>query len=174
MHPLATAVNNITDEQLVNAPDLRSVWQSFMRWLGNLPATPGVPAERTTVLMAYNGIKFDFPVLDFDLRRPSCRQAIPSQWSFADLFPHVREVWPRISQAKLVEVYKHVFPDTAFPGDAHSALGDTQALAHLYAKSVADRTWDLPIHGRTHWEAAMEAAHAATLRQGAFGRASTI
>lgn len=122
----ASRVNNIYDETVSGADSFNVVGAAFLQWVHT-------HAGDSPVLCAFNGIKFDFQMLYYELRRHCEPEDVPDFTKLECVDPYVmaRALIPptEICNYKQTTVYEHLFGEQ--PSGAHSSLGDTEALDRI-------------------------------------------
>ena len=117
IHAAVTALTGISEADVADAPRFADVWSAFREFCG------------TDVLIAHNGYRFDFPILE--------RMAEPfGGHSFVtyDTLILAREIEP--GSRKLSDLALRFSVDT---GHSHRALDDSRALARVFLKLDAER-----------------------------------
>jgi superfamily I DNA/RNA helicase len=117
MHAAAAATHGITEAELATAPYFEAVWESFRDFCGE------------DVLVAHNGYRFDFPILD--------RMSAPSGG-------HTFVTYDTLVLARELHPGSRRLGDLALRfgipvGQAHRALDDSRALAHVFLRLDAER-----------------------------------
>jgi superfamily I DNA/RNA helicase len=117
MHAAAAATHGITEAELATAPYFEAVWESFREFCGR------------DVLVAHNGYRFDFPILD--------RMSAPSGG-------HTFVTYDTLVLARELHPGSRRLGDLALRfgipvGQAHRALDDSRALAHVFLRLDAER-----------------------------------
>lgn len=123
--PGASNVHKILDEHVANAPTWAAVAPLFFEFV----ARHGGPRP---TLVAYNGGRFDNPMLVIETKRADAGAAVANlleRLYSCDPFVIARERLPRLPSKSLGNVYKHLFAED-MPG-AHTADGDTAALVRI-------------------------------------------
>lgn len=123
--PEATAIHNITNEMVADAPTFAEVAASFISF-----------CPENTVLIAHNNDSFDKPFLEAEFRRAEV--AFPD-WRFVDSLKWSRKYrsdLPRHTLQFLREVYG--FP----PNQAHRALDDVIVLHQVFSRMIDDLSID--------------------------------
>lgn len=119
--PEATAIHNITNEMVADAPFFKTIAEEFMTFC---------PAE--TVLIAHNNDAFDKPFLEQEFKRAELK--IPS-FRYLDTLKWARKYradLPRHTLQSLREVY-------GFPSNnAHRALDDVIVLHQVFCAMIDD------------------------------------
>ena len=123
--PEATAIHNITNEMVANAPSFREVAESFLAFC---------PAE--TVLIAHNNDAFDKLFLEQEFKRSGLEMP---RFLFIDSLKWARKYradLPRHTLQSLREVY-------GFPSNqAHRALDDVIVLHQVFSEMIDDLSID--------------------------------
>lgn len=135
MHPEAAKKTGITDEMLVGAREFEPVWAELLDWLRQLP--PHDPL----VLVAYNGYRFDLPMLLFELRRHKISfRTFCHDHAIASVFDplvHIRRIpdssFRRSKTGRIVYTLESIHISLFGTGieHAHTALADTLALKRV-------------------------------------------
>lgn len=110
--PGASAVNNITDEMVKNAPKFAEICDEFIRFIG------------TGVIVGHH-LPFDMSFLDLKLtqmRKPKLEN------DTLDTLRLARRLWPALPSFKLPDLRRHFGIEIK---DEHRALGDVVATAEL-------------------------------------------
>jgi len=113
IHAAAAAITGISDADVADAPFFEQVWPAFRDFCG------------TDVVVAHNGYRFDFPILD--------RMSEPlggHQFVTYDTLVLARELHP--GSRRLEDLMHHFFPDETW--QAHRALDDSRALARVFLR----------------------------------------
>jgi DNA polymerase-3 subunit epsilon len=121
----ASNVHKIFDEHVANAPTWASVAPLFFEFVARHGGS-------RPILSAYNGNRFDNPLLVFETRRAEAGAVVENllEGLFScDAYVIARDKLPRLPSKTLGKVYKHLF-DEEMTG-AHTADGDTLALARI-------------------------------------------
>lgn len=119
--PESTAICQITDEMVKEAPSFETVGQAFIDFCGP-----------NAILIAHNNDSFDKPLLQNELAR--CNITMP-QWEFVDSLKWARKYrtdLPRHSLQVLREAY-------GIPANqAHRALDDVMVLHQIFSQMIDD------------------------------------
>lgn len=121
----ATAIHNITDEMVANAPSFGEVAKDFVQF-----------CKDDAVLVAHNNDGFDKPFLASEFLRAGVE--LP-KWSYLDTLKWARKYrydLPRHSLQFLRETYKIT------ANQAHRALDDVLILAEVFGRMTQDLTSD--------------------------------
>lgn len=90
--------------------------------------------DENIVWCAYNNFGYDQMVFEYHCKR--YHLSIPNIWSFIDLYPCIKELYPNIQpNYKLKTVYEH-FYSTDSDIQFHNSLDDTKCLIKLYEKII--------------------------------------
>lgn len=112
--PSSTAINGITDDMVIDAPNLREILPKFIEFLGN------------NILLGYNISSFDLPIL----RRVSAKILnIDIHNEYLDVLYMAREQLPDLSDHKLSTIASYF--DISTDG-AHRALTDCYIINKCY------------------------------------------
>lgn len=120
----STAINGITDAMVENAPSFSEVASQFLQF-----------CQGDVLLIAHNGLFFDFPFLYFELKRVGLKY--PDHWYGLDSLVWARKYrkdLPRHSLQYLRQIF-HI-PEN----NAHRAMDDTKILSHLFSLMTDDLT----------------------------------
>jgi DNA polymerase III alpha subunit (gram-positive type) len=121
----ASRVTGITDSDLLQCRTRQEVLLSFVEWIQKL--------DGPVVLLAYNGINFDFPLLIVELKRSNLEKQFGSEVGmFADPLKWAQVHWPKrytVSSFSMGVVYQKLFEEEL--KNAHSALVDTRAMVRI-------------------------------------------
>lgn len=117
IHAAAAAITGITDDTVKDAPRFEDVWASFRGFCG------------TDVLVAHNGYRFDFPILD--------RMSAP-------LGGHAFVTYDTLVLARELHPGSRRLSDLAdrfgIPkGQSHRALDDSETLANVFVRLERER-----------------------------------
>ena len=138
----AFAVHGITDNEIAAGPTFKQAWMRFEKWLADVKnnatkdndldsdddiGLPAIQEEPVIVLLAHNGIRFDFPLLLCELLRNDISTTIFEQWYFIDTL-HVFKSLDQHGCIKLQCLARETMTD---PGNAHRALDDCVALRNV-------------------------------------------
>lgn len=116
--PSSTAINGITDDMVINAPNLREMLPKFIEFLGN------------NILLGYNISSFDLPIL----RRVSAKMLnIDIHNEYLDVLYMAREQLPDLSDHKLSTVASYLNIST---DGAHRALTDCYIINKCYQSLI--------------------------------------
>ena len=118
MHAAAAATHGITEAELALSPYFEEVWPAFRDFCGK------------DVLIAHNGYRFDFPILD--------RMSSPHG---GHSLRHVRHAGPgaRAASRQPAAGRPRAAGSRSTPGKSHRALDDSRALAHVFLRLDAER-----------------------------------
>ncbi|OYT73670.1 MAG: hypothetical protein CFK52_01775 [Chloracidobacterium sp. CP2_5A] len=120
--PEAQKTHGITPEMVADAPTFAAVAPAFLDFLGD------------DLLIAHNGLKFDFPILRRRLGDVGCKLDNP----LFDTLPFARQLYadhPAIKRFRLGDLAAFYGVDT---GTAHRALDDARTLAEVFERMQAD------------------------------------
>jgi DNA polymerase III epsilon subunit-like protein len=117
MNAAAAATHGITEAELALSPYFEEVWPAFREFCGK------------DVLIAHNGYRFDFPILD-RMSKPHGGHSFITY----DTLVLARELHP--GSRRLVDLALRFQVDT---GKSHRALDDSRALAHVFVKLDGER-----------------------------------
>lgn len=104
-----------------------SVYERFVDWL-HVHALDG----SSLCLVAYNGERFDEPILRDAIRR--YRLELPEGTTFHDPYPLVKKSL-NLKRSRLVDAYDHLVGEPM--PNAHAAMGDVRALVKVHASLMA-------------------------------------
>ena len=110
----ATEVNHITDEMVKNAPELNSVIDAFLTFIGN------------DVIVGYNNAGFDMNILYDQLM---ILRGIPFSNNYIDVLHAARRCLSNVANYKLETICNHYCLDTT---DEHRALKDCYLTKACY------------------------------------------
>ena len=133
----ASKVTGITDSDLIHQPSCKQVLRAFFDWVHEQNL------DQYT-LSAYNGMKFDFPLLVSECKRNGLvlKKELYNLVSFIDPLHWARQNWiyrHNIRSLSLTNVYKLLFRQVF--NNAHDAMADTIALVKVCThESFADMT----------------------------------
>jgi DNA polymerase-3 subunit epsilon len=125
--PGASNVHGIRDADVAEAPTWAAVAPLFFEFV----ARHGGPRP---ALVAYNGNRFDNPLLVVETKRAAAGAAVTSlleRLFSCDAYAIARDQLPKLPSKSLGNVFKHLYAED-MPG-AHTADGDTAALARICA-----------------------------------------
>lgn len=130
----ASKVHGKTNETLRGAPTTREALQTWFQWL------KCAARGRPVVLVAHNGFRFDFPLLQRELQRCSCDFTLQdiADW-FGDSLLASRTMFKGRASHALGALYRELFHHDIV--DAHTALADCRALAAVCAKDFGHVQW---------------------------------
>ena len=145
----AFAVHGITNEEIKEGPTLEQAWTRFLRWIDDVVnsatkyesesdddvGSPALLENPVVVLVAHNGIRFDFPLLMCELLRHNLSASVFERWYFVDTL-HVFKDLNHYSCIKLQCLARDTTTD---PGDAHRAIDDCIALrkiTHIFGQRL--------------------------------------
>jgi DNA polymerase III alpha subunit (gram-positive type) len=121
----ASAVTGITDKDLLNCRTRQEVLSAFVQWVREL--------DSSVLMLAYNGINFDFPLLIVELKRSNLDRQFGERVSmFADPLKWAQVYWPKrytLSSFRMGVLYEKLFEEEL--QNAHSALADTKAMVRI-------------------------------------------
>lgn len=120
----AQKTHHITPEMVANAPTFDAVAPALLEFLGD------------DLLVAHNGLTFDFPILKRRLGNVGCRLDNP----LFDTLPFARQIYadqPAVKKFRLENLAALYGVDT---GTAHRALDDVKTLAVVFERMQADYT----------------------------------
>jgi DNA polymerase-3 subunit epsilon len=126
----ATRVNNITNQMVENAPDLKTVLQGFFRFCG-----------LSSVLVAHNA-EFD---AKFVAKGVSRHGLVMPQQPVVDSLKFVRKILPEYSSHRLGEVARKLGSQTSLSlnqADLHRATYDCIVLMEVFAACLRKRYQD--------------------------------
>jgi DNA polymerase III epsilon subunit-like protein len=121
----ASRVNGIFDDHVATAP----CWADVSARLFDFIAQH---AGARPVLVAYNGMHFDFPLLVAESKRAAVNGRLSDTFEQiygCDALKIARQELSKLPSKRLANVYKHLF-DEEMPG-AHTASGDVAALKRV-------------------------------------------
>ena len=124
--PDATAIHQITDEMVRQAPSFAEVISGFLEFCAG-----------DVALVAHNNDSFDLPFLEKEFAR--AEQSIPSHWFFVDSLKWARRYrkdLPRHSLQFLRQMYGIA------PNQAHRALDDVMVLYQVFQMMIDDLSCD--------------------------------
>lgn len=148
---IAEAVHGISDEELRSAPPFHIVFERFLWFLEDLRyrARRGHGCERTfadactpgIILVAHNGLRFDFPVLACQCRRAGLGVSWLSDYRFCDSLDLLQAVRPQCKELLLgtkLECLKLQCLGHSPDGTrAHRALDDARKLQGIVTRCAA-------------------------------------
>ena len=148
---IAQAVHGISDEELRSAPPFHFVFRRFLSFLQNLRdhARRGHGYKRTftnacmpgVILVAHNGLRFDFPVLACQCRRAGLGLSWLSEYRFCDSLDLLQAVRPKSKELLLgtqLECLKLQCLGHSPDGPrAHRALDDARKLQGIVTRCAA-------------------------------------
>ena len=122
----AQKINGISGETVLGKPNFKEVFSDFANFFVGID-----------YLVTYNGIRFDLPLLMYNLRRYGCEYNFPWPPIHIDLMVVATPVMNMqgksgIKPPKLIELYKYLF-DKEFEGQ-HRALNDARATMQCALK----------------------------------------
>jgi DNA polymerase-3 subunit epsilon len=121
----ASRVHKLFDKDVAGSPTWAAVAPLFFEFVSK-------HGGKRPVLVAYNGARFDNPLLVIETRRAEAGAVVSrlmdSLFS-CDAYVIAREKLPRLPSKSLSNLYKHFFAED-MPG-AHTADGDTAALVRI-------------------------------------------
>jgi DNA polymerase-3 subunit epsilon len=123
--PGASNVHKIFDEHVTNAPTWDVVAPLFFEFVAR-------HGGRRPTLVAYNGNRFDNPLLVVETKRAAAGASVTNlleRLFSCDAYAIARDQLPRLPSKSLANVFKHLYAED-MPG-AHTADGDTAALARI-------------------------------------------
>ena len=137
----AFEVHGITDEEITQGPSFEQAWKRFLKWIDDLTnsdtkynsesdddiGSPTRLENPVVVLVAHNGIRFDFPSLLCELLRHDLSTTMFERWYFVDTL-HVFKDCNQYGCIKLQCLARDTMTD---PGDAHRALDDCIVLRKI-------------------------------------------
>lgn len=119
--PEATAIHNISDEMVKDAPTFKEVAQEFIAF-----------TEGDVALVAHNGISFDKPFLEAELKRA---QLDVPDWKHVDSLLWARKYRPDLPRHTLQSL-REVYAIDA--NNAHRALDDVLILHKVFSRMIDD------------------------------------
>lgn len=118
----ATAIHNITNEMVADAPPFGEVAREMAEFCSG-----------EIVLIAHNNDSFDQPFLEHSFRRDGVEW--PAHWLFVDSLKWARRYRPDLPRHSLQFLRDYFgFP----PNQAHRALDDVQVLAQVFGELIDD------------------------------------
>ena len=140
----ASLVTGITAETIAGKPEFGAVCSKFLAWLANMGGGKGgsrSPQKKPVLpvlLVAHNGLRFDFPLLLHEMQRhgipPSDLEDKGGVKGYFDTLAAARHAFKGLPSHRLALLYTHV-TDGKEMEDAHDALANTKAL-HEIASDV--------------------------------------
>lgn len=119
--PDATAIHNITDEMVADAPTFEQIITEFLDFCSG-----------EVVLIAHNNDGFDIHFLREEFKR--CSQPLPP-WKFFDTLKWARRYRPDLPRHSL-QFLREIFGIAA--NNAHRALDDVKVLHEVYTRMTDD------------------------------------
>jgi DNA polymerase-3 subunit epsilon len=117
----ASAVHNITDDMVKNAPSFEEIGKKFIDFCGP-----------DAVLIAHNGDSFDKPFLDAEAKRAGL--TLP-EWKYLDTLKWARKYRPDLPRHALQVLREHY----GIPANqAHRALDDVFVLHAIFSQMIDD------------------------------------
>lgn len=147
----ATRINNITNQMVENAPDLKTALQGFFRFCG-----------LSTVLVAHNA-EFDAKFIAKGVRRHAL---VVPQNPVVDSLKFVRKLMPEYSSHRLGEVARKLGDQTGLAlnqGDLHRATYDCIVLKEVFTACLRKRYQDRDLTMDTALKS-LESVHGPALR----------
>jgi DNA polymerase-3 subunit epsilon len=132
----ASNVHKIFDSDVADAPTWATVAPLFFEFV----ARHGGPRP---TLVAYNGNRFDNPMLVIETKRAAAGAAVTNMLErlfSCDAYVIAREKLPKLPSKSLGNVFKHLFAEDMT--GAHTADGDTAALARICAHEAIAKHMD--------------------------------
>jgi DNA polymerase III subunit epsilon len=126
----ATRINNITNQMVENAPELKSVLTAFHRFCG-----------LSSILVAHNA-SFDAAFLGKAIRKQGL---VMPQHPIIDSLKFVRKIMPEYASHKLGELARKLSDQTAITlnkGELHRATYDCQVLKEVFCACLRKRYQD--------------------------------
>lgn len=120
--PEATAITNITDAMVANAPPFSVVGQAFIDFCGE-----------GAVLIAHNNERFDKPFIETEFKRHGLAP-LPS-WKYLDTLKWSRKYRPDLPSHAL-QTLREVYGIPA--NQAHRALDDVKVLYEIFSQMIDD------------------------------------
>lgn len=120
--PEASAVHNITDAMVADAPDFNQVGEDFANF-----------CEGNVILIAHNNDNFDIHFLREEYKRFG--KELPSDWRFFDTLKWARKYRPDLPRHAL-QFLREIFGFEA--NNAHRALDDVIMLKNIFYQMVDD------------------------------------
>lgn len=136
----AAAVTGLTTEILQPYPTFDQQGRLFLDWMRRLTEETRCPAP---ILVAHNGLGYDFPLLKSELRRHSLDASIVDRCRLMDTVIFYRESGSR--QNKLGEIFQRRFGRPM--SGAHDARVDVAALARI---TVRWHPFPSLVHAKSH------------------------
>lgn len=122
----ASAIHNITDEMVKDAPIFKRVGQDFMNF-----------CEGEVVLIAHNNDAFDLPFIRSEFQRNEL--TLPN-WPYIDSLKFARKYRPDLPRHSL----QHLREYHSIPANqAHRALDDVIILHKVFTEMIDDLTMDM-------------------------------
>jgi len=130
------AVYGITAHQLSRAPMFAFAMERMLVWLG-------VGPERTTILVAHNGNKYQWPLMTQELRR--ARLPMPGNVWLWDTIHLCRRLYPKqLPSMRLYDINASFFPNKTNPGTAREDIEILRCILPCVARCVARSSKPLP------------------------------
>ena len=147
----AFAVHGISNEEINRGANFKQVWTRFLKWVDDVVngatiyhsesdddddvGPPAILENPVVVLVAHNGIKFDFPLLLCELLRHGLSTAMFEHWHFIDTL-HMFKDLNRYGCIKLQCMARDTMTD---PGHCHRALDDCitlRKITNIFAQRI--------------------------------------
>lgn len=119
--PEATAIHNITDEMVSNAPSFKEIGKLFADF-----------CPENTVLIAHNNDGFDKYFIEAEFKRSNL--PLPS-WEYLDTLKWARRYRPDLPRHSLQHL-REIYDIQA--NNAHRALDDVMVLYEIFSKMIDD------------------------------------
>ncbi len=107
--------------------------------------------ERPIYWIAYNNFGYDQIVMESHFKR--MEEELPPNWYFGDLYPLMKEHFPKLVNHKLKTVYEHI-ESSSEAISYHCALADTQCLTkmmkYVKTKGLEDQLHQKYVRGSFH------------------------
>lgn len=120
----SSKIHKLTDSDVADAPGLGCVLPRFKQWCDR------VAKGRPLVLIAHNGVGFDWPVLLREARRVGKQRAIPVPSAHVCTLTAARTAWPHLKAFNLASLYQTMSGETL--DNAHNAAADVRACIYLW------------------------------------------
>jgi len=125
-------IHKLVDADVQEAPSFDRVLPQFKLWCER------VAQGRPLVLIAHNGVGFDWPVLLREARRVGKLAWLPTPEAHVCTLTAARITWPHLKSFNLAALYESL-SGTALHG-AHNAAADVGACAYIWQQLLASET----------------------------------
>ena len=147
----AFAVHGITNEEIKQGPSFEQAWTRFLKWIDDVTNSAtkyevesdddtGLPTlleDPAVVLVAHNGIRFDFPLLLCELLRNNLSTTMFERWYFVDTLHTFKD----LNKYECIKLHCLARDTMTDPGSRSQSAGRLHCLAEYY-ECICAADWD--------------------------------